>query len=105
MGSFGETIREKRLALKMSQQTLADQVGIARQTVTMLEYNKIHSPSSQMVINLAWVLEIETKELLSKLPDLVMPFEVGASAKLEILTKLEKMETELHEIIKAVRQL
>jgi transcriptional regulator with XRE-family HTH domain len=105
MATFGETLRELRRKSKMTQQELADQAGIVRQTITMLEQDRIKAPSSTKLINIARILEVDPDVFFGLLPDVVMPFKPGQAGKEEVIQRLEKVKAELQEITRAVKNL
>ncbi len=61
--SLGENIREKRVQLKMTQEFVAERIGVSRQAVSKWESGK-SDPSMANLMALAGLFEIETEELL-----------------------------------------
>ncbi len=61
--SLGENIREKRVQLKMTQEFVAERIGVSRQAVSKWESGK-SDPSTANLMALAGLFEIETEELL-----------------------------------------
>lgn len=55
-------VREFRLNLGISQLTLAKQIGVARQTVNLIENNK-YNPSLDLCIKLAEALQTDLNTL------------------------------------------
>lgn len=55
-------VREFRRALKLSQMTLADKVGVARQTINLIENDK-YNPSLDLCLKLAWALDTDLNTL------------------------------------------
>lgn len=61
MPSIRNQIRELRAARNMTQQELADQVGVTRQTVIAIEQDK-YSPSLETAFKVARVLGVALEE-------------------------------------------
>jgi putative transcriptional regulator len=61
MPSIRNQIRELRAERKMTQQELADQVGVTRQTVIAIEQDK-YSPSLETAFKVARVLGVTLEE-------------------------------------------
>ncbi|MBQ6951531.1 MAG: helix-turn-helix transcriptional regulator [Clostridia bacterium] len=61
--SLGENIREKRVQLKMTQEFVAERIGVSRQAVSKWESGK-SDPSTANLIALAGLFEIEAEELI-----------------------------------------
>lgn len=61
MPSIRNQIRELRAARNMTQQELADQVGVTRQTVIAIEQDK-YSPSLETAFKVARVLGVTLEE-------------------------------------------
>lgn len=59
----GELIRERRKALKMTQDDLASATGVTKATVSRWESGDIHKMKEQQVISLARVLQIDSAML------------------------------------------
>lgn len=55
-------VKRYRLEKKMSQSTLAQEIGVARQTINLIENNK-YNPSLDLCIRLAKVLETDLNSL------------------------------------------
>lgn len=55
-------VREYRRALKLSQMALAEKVGVARQTINLIENDK-YNPSLDLCLKLAWTLETDLNTL------------------------------------------
>ncbi len=56
------TIRQRRKALGLSQQALAEQCGVSRQTVNAIENNK-YDPTLSLAFRLAQALDATVDEL------------------------------------------
>lgn len=54
---MGYKIRDRREALKMSQEELAAKSGVSRQTISGLENNYCHSVSTKTLIKIAQALD------------------------------------------------
>ncbi len=61
MPAIRNQIRELRAGRKMTQQELADQVGVTRQTVIAIEQDK-YSPSLETAFKVAMVLGVPIEE-------------------------------------------
>ena len=61
--ALGENIREKRVQLKMTQEFVAERIGVSRQAVSKWESGK-SDPSTANLIALAGLFEIEAEELI-----------------------------------------
>lgn len=57
MESIGKQIRKRRRDLEMSQQTLADSVGVTRGHIQAIEVSK-SNPSIEVLTKIATVLEL-----------------------------------------------
>ena len=55
-------VREYRKAQKLSQLALADAIGVARQTINLIENDK-YNPSLDLCLKLAWALHTELNSL------------------------------------------
>lgn len=55
-------VREYRRAQKLSQMALAEKVGVARQTINLIENDK-YNPSLDLCLKLAWVLDTDLNTL------------------------------------------
>lgn len=55
-------VREFRRAKKLSQLALAEQIGVARQTINLIENDK-YNPSLDLCLKLAWVLGTDLNTL------------------------------------------
>ncbi len=60
---FGDRVRERRLAIGLSQESLAARSGIARAYVGSLEGGQ-RNPSLDMIARLAIALEVDAGELV-----------------------------------------
>ncbi|WP_334333213.1 MULTISPECIES: helix-turn-helix transcriptional regulator [unclassified Companilactobacillus] len=58
-------VREYRQAKKLSQVALANKIGVARQTINLIENDK-YNPSLDLCLKLAWVLETDLDTLFWK---------------------------------------
>lgn len=54
-GESMNRVREYRRAKKLSQMALAEEIGVARQTINLIENGK-YNPSLDLCLKLAWVL-------------------------------------------------
>ena len=61
--TLGETIKEQRTAHGLSQETLAEAMGVSRQAVTKWEAGQ-SAPSSEKLIALAKLFHISLDELI-----------------------------------------
>ena len=59
---MNNTIRDRRKALALSQETLARQCGVSRQTVNAIENNK-YDPTLSLAFHLARELRLTVDEL------------------------------------------
>lgn len=64
--SLGETIRERRTALQMTQEFVAEQLGVSRQAVSKWE-NGTSDPSTSNLFALADLFGISVEELLKSI--------------------------------------
>lgn len=55
-------VREYRRAKKLSQMALAEKVGVARQTINLIENDK-YNPSLDLCLKLAWELDANLNTL------------------------------------------
>ncbi|CAJ1177855.1 helix-turn-helix transcriptional regulator [Companilactobacillus nantensis] len=55
-------VREYRRTLKLSQLALAQEVGVARQTINLIENDK-YNPSLDLCLKLAWTLQTDLNTL------------------------------------------
>ncbi|KRK95308.1 helix-turn-helix transcriptional regulator [Companilactobacillus futsaii] len=55
-------VREYRRAQKLSQMALAEKVGVARQTINLIENDK-YNPSLDLCLKLAWELNTDLNTL------------------------------------------
>ena len=55
-------VREYRRAKELSQMALANKVGVARQTINLIENNK-YNPSLDLCLKIAWNLETDLNTL------------------------------------------
>ncbi|ADU28745.1 helix-turn-helix domain-containing protein [Evansella cellulosilytica] len=62
--SLGSNINNKRKSLNLSQEYVADQLGVSRQAVSKWE-NNLSKPSTQNLIKMATLFECDIKELVS----------------------------------------
>jgi putative transcriptional regulator len=61
MGAIRNQIRELRAAREMTQQDLADQIGVTRQTVIAIEQDK-YSPSLETAFKVALVFAVPLEQ-------------------------------------------
>jgi molybdate-binding protein/DNA-binding XRE family transcriptional regulator len=64
MAEIGNSVREKRQLLRLSQKQVADQAGITRQAICAIEANQ-YSPSTSVALKLAQVLRCRVEDLFS----------------------------------------
>lgn len=62
MGESMNRVREYRRAKKLSQMALAEEIGVARQTINLIENSK-YNPSLDLCLKLAWVLDTDLNTL------------------------------------------
>ncbi|CAJ1174545.1 hypothetical protein FD33_GL001857 [Companilactobacillus paralimentarius DSM 13238 = JCM 10415] len=62
MGESMNRVREYRRAKKLSQMALAEEIGVARQTINLIENGK-YNPSLDLCLKLAWVLDTDLNTL------------------------------------------
>ena len=55
-------VREYRRVKKLSQMALAEEIGVARQTINLIENGK-YNPSLDLCLKLAWVLDTDLNTL------------------------------------------
>lgn len=55
-------VREYRQAKKLSQMSLAEQIGVARQTINLIENDK-YNPSLDLCLKIAWSLGTDLNTL------------------------------------------
>lgn len=61
-GELMNQVREYRRAKKLSQMALAEEIGVARQTINLIENGK-YNPSLDLCLKLAWVLDTDLNTL------------------------------------------
>lgn len=61
-GESMNRVREYRQNKKLSQMALAEKIGVARQTINLIENGK-YNPSLDLCLKLAWVLETDLNTL------------------------------------------
>lgn len=61
------SLKEHRMANKMSQQELAKQVGVRRETIVHLENNR-YNPSLELALKIAQILNLSIEELFQLNP-------------------------------------
>ena len=71
---FGKRLRESRMARNMTQQTLADCVGLALRSYQCYEQG-VREPSLDMLVKLADALEVPTDYLLCRDLSLLKSFD------------------------------
>lgn len=62
IGESMNRVREYRRAKKLSQMALAEEIGVARQTINLIENGK-YNPSLDLCLKLAWVLDTDLNTL------------------------------------------
>ena len=65
--TFGKKLRELRMRRDMTQQALADRIGVALRTYQCYEQG-VREPSFRLLVVLADVLDVTTDELLCRVP-------------------------------------
>jgi putative transcriptional regulator len=68
MPSISNQIRELRAARAMTQQELADLIGVTRQTVIAIEQDK-YSPSLETAFKIALVFKVPLEQVFQYLPN------------------------------------
>ena len=66
--ALGENIKSRREELKLSQEYIAEQLGVSRQAIAKWEGGQ-SSPNSENLIKLANLLSVPIDELLFSLPE------------------------------------
>jgi putative transcriptional regulator len=61
-GKLMNRVRDYRRAQKMSQLALAEKIGVARQTINLIENSK-YNPSLDLCLKLAWTLKTDLNTL------------------------------------------
>lgn len=67
-GRLGELVRSRRTGRGLTQAELARRIGVSRSAISELEAGRIGTPSIHLLSGLASALEIETAQLLSRVP-------------------------------------
>jgi len=65
MATFGERVRQLRVAMRMSQRDLAERVGVDYTYLSKIENNKMDPPSDKVIRKMAAELGADEEELLS----------------------------------------
>ena len=60
--TIGEIIRERRKALKMTQEDLAEILGVTRQTIIAIENNK-YDPTLELAMKISEFFEVSVNEI------------------------------------------
>lgn len=73
MVNFGENLKKMRKASKMTQQMLADKVGVTKSIISYYEL-QARNPSPEMLIKLAGVFGVSTDHMLGleKIPSVTL---------------------------------
>lgn len=66
MISFGGRVADKRRSLKMSQEVLAQEAGISRNYISMIECNKVHNMEVRTLGKLANALGLDVAFLFGR---------------------------------------
>ncbi|WP_125703490.1 helix-turn-helix transcriptional regulator [Lacticaseibacillus daqingensis] len=61
-------VRDFRRQKKLSQLALAEQIGVARQTINLIENDK-YNPSLDLCLKLAWALDTDLNTLFWRKPN------------------------------------
>jgi putative transcriptional regulator len=67
MAGISNTIRDLRAGRSMTQQELADQIGVTRQTVIAIEQDK-YSPSLEVAFRIAYVFSVPLEQVFQYEP-------------------------------------
>ncbi len=67
MAGISNTIRDLRAGRSMTQQELADQIGVTRQTVIAIEQDK-YSPSLEVAFRIAHVFSVPLEQVFQYEP-------------------------------------
>jgi len=65
MSDIGKRIKDERIAKKMSQQELADMLGLKQHTISQYETDIIR-PSYEVLVQIANILNVTTDYLLGR---------------------------------------
>ena len=65
MATFGERVRQLRVAMRMSQRDLAERVGVDYTYLSKIENNKMDPPSDKVIRKMAAELGADEEELLA----------------------------------------
>lgn len=87
--SLGSNISDKRKSLKLSQEYVAEQLGVSRQAVSKWVTNR-SEPSTENLIKLADLLDVDIKELVS--PEQYVEEQKEAETQIEGSQKDIKMQ-------------
>ena len=90
--TLGEKIKEQRTAHGLSQETLAEQMGVSRQAVTKWEADQ-SAPSSEKLIALAKLFQISLDELIGNES---VPANPAKKPNLILRTNLTRIAITLH---------
>lgn len=67
--TFGDYLKEKRLALRYSQDDVADISGVSKTTISLLETNQIPQPRFNTLFKIAKALRLHKDEVRQKLTE------------------------------------
>jgi putative transcriptional regulator len=67
MAGISNTIRDLRAGRSMTQQELADRIGVTRQTVIAIEQDK-YSPSLEVAFRIAYVFSVPLEQVFQYEP-------------------------------------
>lgn len=102
--TFGSVIRDKRLALNMSQQQLADILGVTQPSINRWEADQSF-PKPPQLAPLSNALEIPLDELLALLEEYSRrPGKSTRDQIVDINTRLDRLEHTLEQILKSVKK-
>lgn len=94
MATFGETLKEKRRAAKLSQRQLAERAGVDFSYISKLENDRVAAPAADTVVRLAECLGCPAEDLLAaarKMPTDSSDAVSGSPAALRFLHAASQM--------------
>ncbi len=93
--NIGERIKRERMAVSMTQRTLAERVGVGVPHISKVEAGR-ENPSDELLTKVADVFELDPDELLlaaGRVPDeFVEKFAANPSRSLEFLRSLDNWD-------------
>ena len=93
--SIGQRLKEARKARKISQDALAEKLGVSRGVITNIEHDKVEEPQALVLSAICQVLNINRQWLLDGTGSMEPKQPAGPSAK--ILSELYSYARELSE--------